>query len=360
MSGRRGRSELEVGPEAAGERLDVFVAAALGLSRTRVHKLIEEGRIRLDGRAPRKSEPLAAGQRLEVDVPEPVPLALEPEALPVDILYEDAALVVVDKPAGMVVHPSAGHDRGTLVNALLHHVRDLAGIGGALRPGIVHRLDKGTSGLMVVAKSDLAHQRLSEALKKRRVRRLYQAAVWGHLDTEAVLTVDAPIGRDASDRKRMAVMEGGRRAVTRVRVRERWRVAELLDVALETGRTHQIRVHLTHRGHPVVGDPTYGAGWEKGMGRDRAWARDLSRRLSRPFLHAAELVFDHPETGERMRFRAPLPADLSEAAEWARRTSGEGVDAQPPRGLSSPSGAGDTTGSRHPTARVVPTRPAEE
>jgi 23S rRNA pseudouridine1911/1915/1917 synthase len=316
-----GRAELEVGPDGVGSRLDVFVAAALGLTRTRVQRLLEEDRIRLDGRAPRKSEVLAEGQRLTVDVPPPAPLAAEPEAIPVTIVFQDADLVVVDKPAGLVVHPSAGHPRGTLVNALLHHVRDLSGIGGALRPGIVHRLDRDTSGLMVVAKTEAAHQALSEALGRRRVRRIYQAAVWGHL-TEPTLLVDAPIARDPSDRKRMAVVEGGRRAVTRARVRERWRAAELLDVALETGRTHQIRVHLAHVGHPVVGDPVYGAGWERGMGgRDRGWARDLARKVARQFLHAAELAFDHPRTGERLRFRSPLPPDLAAAARWARETA---------------------------------------
>jgi 23S rRNA pseudouridine1911/1915/1917 synthase len=346
-------SRLEVWPDAAGERLDVFVAGALDLSRTRVHKLIEEGRVLLDGRVPRKAEPVAAGQSVEVDVPEPVALELEPEALPIAIVYEDASVVVVDKAAGMVVHPSAGHPRGTLVNALLHHVRDLAGIGGALRPGIVHRLDKGTSGLMVVAKNDAAHQRLSEALKRRRVRRLYQAATWGHLSEPDVLVVDAPIGRDPTNRKRMAVVAGGRRAVTRARVRERWRAAERLDVALETGRTHQIRVHLADRGHPVVGDELYGALWERGMGRERAWARELSRRVTRPFLHAAELAFDHPESGARLRFRSELPPDLSAAAEWARQTSGEGES----EGLSSPRGAGDTT---RPPHQPAPKRPAKE
>jgi 23S rRNA pseudouridine1911/1915/1917 synthase len=312
---------MEVGPDGAGVRLDVFVAAALGLSRTRVQRLLAEDRIRLDGRAPRKSEVLAEGQWLTVDVPAPARLAAEPEAIPVAIVFEDADLVVVDKPAGLVVHPSAGHARGTLVNALLHHVQDLAGIGGALRPGIVHRLDRDTSGLMVVAKSDAAHRALSEALKRRRVRRIYQAAVWGHL-TGPTLLVDAPIARDPGQRKRMAVVEGGRRAVTRARVRERWRAAELLDVALETGRTHQIRVHLAHVGHPVVGDPVYGAGWERGMGgRDRGWARELARKVARQFLHAAELAFDHPRTGERLRFRSPLPPDLAEAARWARETA---------------------------------------
>ena len=204
--------EIEVGPDGAGKRLDVFVATALELSRTRVHKLLEEGRVLLDGRLVRKSESLSQGQRLQVNVPEPTPLSLAAEAIPLHIVYQDEALLVVDKPAGMVVHPSAGHSGGTLVNALLHHVRDLSGIGGTLRPGIVHRLDKGTSGLMVVAKSDLAHQALSDALRHRKVRRLYQAASWGHLD-ESPLCVDAPIARDPNHRKRMAVVAGGRKAV---------------------------------------------------------------------------------------------------------------------------------------------------
>jgi 23S rRNA pseudouridine1911/1915/1917 synthase len=347
-----GARELRVEADDAGERLDVFVAARLELSRTRVHKLIEEGRVLLDGKLPRKAVALDEGQTVSVEVPEALALAIEAEALPISIVFEDASLLVVDKAAGMVVHPSAGHSGGTLVNALLHHVRDLSGIGGTLRPGIVHRLDKGTSGLMVVAKNDVAHVRLSEALKQRRVRRLYQAAVWGHLAGEEVLVVDAPIDRDPTDRKRMAVVEGGRRAVTRARVSERWRAAELLDVALETGRTHQIRVHLAHRGHPVVGDPLYGPLWDRGMGKDRAWARELTKRVGRPFLHAAELAFEHPESGERMRFQSPLPPELAEAARWARETSG----AAQPGALSSPSDAGDTSRPPH----QAPRRPAKE
>jgi 23S rRNA pseudouridine1911/1915/1917 synthase len=253
-----------------------------------------------------------------VEVPPPREISAEPEDLPLSIVHEDEDLVVVDKAAGMVVHPAPGHPNGTLVNALLHHVSDLSGIGGALRPGIVHRLDKDTSGLLVVAKNDLAHQHLSDALRRRRVKRLYRAAVWGHLP-ESPVRIDRPLGRDPHDRTRMAVVEDGRRAVTRARVRERWAAAELLDVALQTGRTHQIRVHLLSLGHPVVGDPTYGAGWERGMGGvNRAWARELAGMLQRQFLHAAELAFEHPRTGRRMRFRAPLPDDLQRAASWAR------------------------------------------
>jgi 23S rRNA pseudouridine1911/1915/1917 synthase len=256
-----------------------------------------------------------------VEVPPAVPVDIPAEDLPLHTVFEDADLLVVDKPAGMVVHPAPGHRTGTRVNALLFHVRDLSGVGGRLRPGIVHRLDRDTSGLLVVAKSDRAHHGLADALRARKVKRLYRAASWGHL-AETPISVDAPIGRDPRDRKRMAVVEGGRRAVTHARVRERWLRADLLDVALQTGRTHQIRVHLAHMGHPVVGDATYGRGWERGLGGpDRAWARELARRTPRQFLHAAELVFDHPVSGERMRFRAPLPPDLDSAAAWAREES---------------------------------------
>jgi 23S rRNA pseudouridine1911/1915/1917 synthase len=208
------------------------------------------------------------------------------------------------------------------VNALLFHLEDLSGVGGRLRPGVVHRLDRDTSGLLVVAKTDRAHVGLADALRRRRVKRLYRTAVWGSLP-ESPVTVDAPIARDPRDRKRMAVVEGGRRAVTRARVREDWPAAQLLDVALETGRTHQIRVHLAHVGHPVVGDPLYGSGGARGVsGRYRRWAEELERRTSRQFLHAAELVFMHPVSGERMRFRAPLPADLAEVVQWARGSEG--------------------------------------
>jgi 23S rRNA pseudouridine1911/1915/1917 synthase len=210
------------------------------------------------------------------------------------------------------------------VNALLFRVRDLSGVGGRLRPGIVHRLDRDTSGLLVVAKSDRAHQGLADALKKRRVRRIYVAAAWGHLD-ESPLTIEAPIARDRRDRKRMAVAQDGRPSTTRVRVAERWERVDLLDVALKTGRTHQIRVHLAHIGHPVVGDPIYGTGWERGMGGPtRAWAIDLARRAPRLFLHASQLAFDHPVVGGRLRFFAELPPDLKSVADWARGPTTEG------------------------------------
>lgn len=308
------------------DRLDRFLSERLQLSRTRVQRLIAEGRVRVDGRQALKSERLEEGSRVDVDLPAAATVEIPAEDLPIVVVYEDDHLLVVDKAAGMVVHPAPGHRTGTLVNALLYHIRDLSGVGGRLRPGIVHRLDRETSGLLVVAKSDQAHRGLADALRARRMKRLYRAACWGHLD-ESPLTVDAPIGRDSRDRKRMAVVDGGRRAVTRARVRERWLRADLLDVALQTGRTHQIRVHLAHVGHPIVGDSVYGAGWERGMGGpDRAWARDLARRAPRQFLHAGELVFDHPLTGARMRFRSPLPADLAAAAAWARSESGGGAE----------------------------------
>jgi 23S rRNA pseudouridine1911/1915/1917 synthase len=318
-SGGAEEHRLQVPAEGEGARLDSWVAERLDLSRTRVARLISDGEVLLNGEPPRKSEPLKQGDELRVTIQAPEPSTVEGEDLPLRIVWQDEHLLVVDKAAGMVVHPAPGHRSGTLVNALLHHVRDLSGIGGTLRPGIVHRLDRDTSGLLVVAKDDPTHQGLADLLKRRKIRRLYLAASWGHLHSP-MLKVEAPIGRDPSDRKRMAVVEDGRRAVTHLRVRESWRSAELLDVGLETGRTHQIRVHLAHLGHPVVGDEVYGAGWERGMGGvNRGWAAALARRVGRQFLHAHRLSFVHPITGERLRLEAPLPADLEAVAAWARR-----------------------------------------
>jgi 23S rRNA pseudouridine1911/1915/1917 synthase len=307
--------------EGVEVRLDRFISERLELSRTRVQKLLVEGLVTIDDRPARKSEIVLPEQRIRVEVPPPRVVTMEAEDLPLEIVYQDPHLAVVNKPAGMVVHPAPGNRTGTMVNALLHHVRDLSGVGGRLRPGIVHRLDRDTSGLLVVAKSDQAHLALSDALRQRKIRRIYTTLVWGHLSEDS-LTIDAPIGRDPKNRKRMAVVPDGRHAVTRVRVAERWLRADLLDVALKTGRTHQIRVHLSHIGHPVVGDSVYGAGWERGMGGgSRRWADDLARRVGRQFLHAAALGFDHPVTGERMRFHAELPEDLARAARWARETT---------------------------------------
>lgn len=316
------KTRLVVGDAAAGQRIDVFLTESLELSRTRVQKLMDAGEVSVmtpnGPKEPRKSEPLESGWIVEVTVPpaEPVPEMLA-EDIPISIVFEDDEIAVVDKAAGMVVHPAPGHRSGTLVNAALFHLNSLAGVGGRLRPGVVHRLDRDTSGLMVLAKTDRAHVALSDALKKRKVKRLYSTLVWGHL-REDPFVVDAPIGRDPRNRKKMAVVEDGRRAVTRARRRASYIAAELLDVALETGRTHQIRVHLAHLGHPVVGDTVYGRGGAKGIGgASRRWASDLERMIPRQFLHAAELVFLHPVTKEKLHFKAPLPPDLAEIIDWA-------------------------------------------
>lgn len=310
---------LPVDEAGAGERLDAHVARRLPeLSRSRVAQLVAEGQVRLNGHPARKSERLADGDVVEIELPPPVSSTVEPEAIPLAVVYEDRDLLVVDKPAGLVVHPAPGHPSGTLVNALLHHVDDLSGIGGVKRPGIVHRLDKDTSGLMIVAKHDRAHRRLSSALKHRHIHRSYLTVCWGHLDEDRI-SVEAPVGRSTRDRKRMAVVEGGRRALTHFERLERWVAADLVEARLETGRTHQIRVHLAHVGHPVVGDEVYGAGGARGIsGTGRAWAKELERRVPRQFLHAYRLRFEHPRTGEPMALESPLPAELAAAAEWAR------------------------------------------
>jgi len=307
--------------DAPDTRLDTYLAERLDLSRTRAAQLIEAGDVLLNGAPARKRDRPGPGDLISVRLPAPEPAALNPEPLPIDILYQDGDLLVLSKAAGMVVHPAPGHRTGTLVHALLHHVGDLSGIGGVLRPGIVHRLDRDTSGLMLVAKHDTAHRRLADDLRTRRIRRRYLAASWGRLSDDEV-EVEAPIARHPTDRKRMAVVEGGRRAATRFRRVEHWRAADLVRAELETGRTHQIRVHLLHLGHPVVGDATYAPGRERGFsGAARQWAMELARRTPRQFLHAAELRFRHPIDRREMHFESPLPRDLQEVADWARETS---------------------------------------
>ena len=303
--------------EGARGRLDVYLATWLGLSRSRVAALLAEENILVDGRPGKKSDPVSPGQAMEARVPAPAPAAARPQNIAVDIVYQDGELAVVNKQAGLVVHPAPGHPDGTLVNALLHHVGDLAGIGGTLRPGIVHRLDRDTSGLMVVAKSDRAHQALSAALKARRVKRVYLAALWGALGEPRVI-VDRPIGRHPRNRTRMAVVPGGRPARTRFRHIESWPAASLCEAELDTGRTHQIRVHAAAIGHPVVGDAVYGSGRERGFaGGQRRWAAELARRAPRQFLHAHRLEFAHPVSGEPMAFRAGLPSELDAVRTWA-------------------------------------------
>ncbi len=295
---------VTVGPDLAGRRLDAGVGAleAVG-SRAEAQRLIDAGRVLVDGAPRAKRHLLAVGEVLEVR-PAPPPLSgLVPEAVPMTVRYEDEHLLVVDKPAGVVTHPSAGHAGGTLVHGLLAHA--VAGGDDPARPGIVHRLDRDTSGLLVVAKSERAHRRLQRMLRERRVERTYLALVHGA--TPPALSIDRPIGRDRRNRTRMAISDAdGRQAVTHARRIEDLGRFSLLEVRLETGRTHQIRVHLESIGHPVVGDRVYGR-------------REEDLGLERQFLHAARLVFPHPETGERIEVESPLPHDLELALARARR-----------------------------------------
>lgn len=305
---------ITVSEEADGTRLDRFLVASVAdQSRSRLQRLIKEGAVRVGGRPAKANQPVKAGDEVELDFPEPVEARVAAEAIPIPIVYEDADIVVVDKPAGMVVHPAAGHEGGTLVNALLHHVQDLSGIGGEKRPGIVHRLDRGTSGLMVVAKHDAAHEALSRQFQDREVAKEYFALVWG--EVVAGRRIDAPIGRDPADRKKMSARaRRSREAVTRIVQAEPFsRALTLARVAILTGRTHQIRVHLSAIGHPVVGDAVYGGVRRRVPGDLRA-----VRRLQRPFLHAAELSFAHPTDGRRMTFSSPLPEDLQQVLDDLR------------------------------------------
>jgi len=337
-----------VGDADEGERLDSALAALAGISRSQARRWIDDGRVRVDGEPGRASQHVAAGAVLEAAAPEPAPSPLVAEPIPLAILYEDADLVVIDKPAGLVVHPAPGHPGGTLVNALLHHCGDLSGIGGVLRPGIVHRLDRGTSGVLVAAKNDAAHRSLALQFQEHSVEREYLALVRG-LPASDVGRVDRPLGRHPSDRKRMSVAARGRvrEACTTWRVLRRFPASgvSLLAVHPETGRTHQIRVHLASAGLPILGDPVYGRASRVAIaaavqGRDAAAQRaqapraagrrqakagprkicERGRAPERPALHAAVLGFAHPRTGVRMRFEAPLPPDLAGLVAELERT----------------------------------------
>lgn len=281
-------------------RLDVLIARRLDISRTQSATLIATGCATVAGRRERASYRPVAGEEIVVEIPPPPEHEVVAEEIPLSIAYEDDQLLVVDKPAGMVVHPAPGHWSGTLVNALMGRGGELSGHGGAGREGIVHRLDKDTSGLLLVAKTDRAHRALGAALAARRIIRRYAALAWGHLASDRV-TVDKPIGRDPRDRKRMAIVSNGRAARTDFVRLARFDSADLLRAHLHTGRTHQIRVHLSSIGHPVVGDDTYGGGGGR---------RLVALPPKRHFLHAAWLIFPHPVTGELMDVRSPLPADL--------------------------------------------------
>ena len=325
------RRRFVVGPADAGVRLDRFLQAqAPDLSRTRLQALIAAGRVEVTGGVPRASHRLRAGARVAVEVPAPEPSTLTPEAIPLDVVYEDADLLVVNKPPGLVVHPGAGHRTGTLVHALLAHCGPaLSGVGGVRRPGIVHRLDRGTSGLLVVAKTDPAHLALARQLKARTVERRYLALAHGRLP-HAAGVVETAIGRDPRDRLRMAVRPpgAGRPALTRYRVLERFaRPAPLtlLEATLGTGRTHQIRVHLAHLGVPVVGDRTYR---RRAPGPLDAELAAHVARLGGQALHAAVLGFVHPTTGVPHRYEAPPPPAFASLVAWLRALSRIG---DPPR-----------------------------
>lgn len=295
---------------ADAERLDRYLAHQLALSRTAAARLIAAKHVVVNGGPARASRALQRGDQVRLTYPESEPpRTLAPADIPLTVVYEDDDLAVIEKPAGLVVHPAPGHWDDTLVNALVARGTTLSG-GAEGRPGIVHRLDRDTSGLMLVAKTDTAHRRLSRALSDRRIRRTYAALTWGHLGEDA-LVIDAPIARHGRDRKRMVVAAEGREARTRVAVVARFPVTELLRVELETGRTHQIRVHMTHIGHPVVGDPVYGAGGSRRMsGEGRRQAETVERRTPRQALHAARLEFLHPTTGEPKDFISEWPGDL--------------------------------------------------
>ena len=281
---------------ADGRRLDVLLSEQSGLTRSRVATLMEEGRVTVDGTVVTKAGLKAkAGASVILTIPAPKPAVPEAQDIPLTILYEDADLAVVVKPCGMVVHPAAGNEDGTLVNALLHHLDSLGGIGGELRPGIVHRLDKDTSGLLLVAKNDAAQIALSEQLSARTMEKHYRALVDGNLKEDAG-RIEAAIARSKKDRKKMAVDEEGREAITEWTVLQRGRGVTLLDVHILTGRTHQIRVHTRHIGHPVCGDPIYGS--------------SRGAKVPRLMLHAWSLAFTHPRTGERLTFTADLPAEF--------------------------------------------------
>lgn len=297
----------KVGSGDEGKRLDVFLAERTGLTRSRVQELIAAGKARAGGEIREKHYRVRCGEEVSLEIPPPEPAEPRPQDLDIRLLYEDHHLAVVSKPAGMVVHPAAGHREGTLVNAALFSLRGLSGVGGVERPGIVHRLDRDTSGLLVLAKDDHAHLHLQEMVKERRLKRIYLALVHG-VPASPLGTVEAPVGRDPQDCKRMAVTSRGRPAVTHFRVTEDFGEASLLEVELVTGRTHQIRVHMSYIGHPVVGDETYG--------RKGRLERELG--LSRQFLHAYRLRFPHPFTGEELEFEDPLPEDLSGALDRLR------------------------------------------
>jgi 23S rRNA pseudouridine1911/1915/1917 synthase len=299
---------FKIGPDDAGVRLDAFLASQIeSWSRARLQRLIEAEDVLVNGKATKPSYKLREHDELEVELISPATTSFTPEAIPIEIVHEDETLVVVNKPAGLVIHPAAGIQSGTLANALAYHFQQLPN-ASSVRPGIVHRLDRDTSGLLVVAKTESALENLSDQFRDRSVYKSYVALVHGRVQSDSG-RIEQPLARDPSNRTRMAVVRGGRSALSIYRVKRRFNRFTLLDVELKTGRTHQIRVHLAWLKHPVVGDETYGGGRDNTVQNPKL--RSQIRGLGRQFLHAEKLAFAHPATGERVMFQAPLPPELS-------------------------------------------------
>lgn len=295
---------MQITEEFVKTRLDVFVSSYMSITRSSAQNLIDEGNVTVNGKVESKNYKLRSGDNVEIEESEPKILDVIPENIPLNIIYEDSDIIVINKPSGMVVHPAPGNESGTLVNALLYHCGDtLSGINGVIRPGIVHRIDKDTSGLLVVAKNDDAHVFLSSLLKDHGIKRTYHAIIIGHMK-EQNGTVNAPIARHPIDRKKMAAVSGGREAITHYEVIEEYTGYSYLKLNLETGRTHQIRVHMSYKGHPIIGDTTYGGG-------KTTFEKANSALLDGQILHAKELSFPHPKTKEMMRFECDLPENFS-------------------------------------------------
>jgi 23S rRNA pseudouridine1911/1915/1917 synthase len=315
---------IQVMEKDHGRRLDQFLSEAnLNLSRSHAKTLIQKHHILLNQKPTKPSTHLKAGDRISGSLPQPESFSLQPEPLPLTVLYEDPFLIVIDKPPGMVVHPAYGNPSGTLVNALLYHCKDLAGINGVLRPGIVHRLDKDTSGVMVVAKEDEAFHHLTKQFRNRTVEKVYLAVAYGRFGPNEGL-IDSAIGRHPSERKRMSTRtRKGRAAVTRWKKVEEFDSCTLLEIFPQTGRTHQIRVHLSSIGHPVLGDPLYGRKGRPGAIHDPV-LKECVKRLNRQALHARRLEFTHPRSGERVKFVSPIPEDMNEVVGWLRSKAKHG------------------------------------
>jgi 23S rRNA pseudouridine1911/1915/1917 synthase len=307
-----------------GRRLDQFLSEThLNLSRSQAKSLIEKHHIFLNQKPTKPSAHIKAGDTVSGTLPKPSPLSLKPEPIPLTILYEDSSIIVIDKPSGMVVHPAYGNPSGTLVNALLYHCKDLGGINGVLRPGIVHRLDKDTSGVMVVAKEDEAFHQLTKQFKNRTVEKVYFAIVYGRFWQNEGL-IDSAIGRHPSERKKMSTRtKKGRTAITRWKKLEEFDSCTLLEISPQTGRTHQIRVHLSSIGHPIFGDPLYGRKGRPGAIHDPV-LKECVKRMNRQALHAHRLEFTHPQTGKRVQFFSPIPQDMKEVLERLRSKAAAG------------------------------------